>query len=225
MKERPILFSGSMVKAIIEGRKTQTRRIVKPQPPLRVTSLYGHGINGYELEDSEARPLHKFGFQGEEHNDVWTCPYGQPGDRLWVRESWQTVTCWQEYGAWLRDESEFEPKAGDLVAYRATEKDPSALRWRPSIHMPRWASRILLEIVSVRVERLNDISDDDAIEEGVSISPPASEWDFPKRRYQELWESINGKGSWDKNPWVWVIEFKVIPAPPSTLPASGAEGA
>lgn len=160
MKERPILFSGPMVRAILDGRKTQTRRVVKPRQGM--------------LDDWTGLP----------------CPYGKPGDRLWVRE-----TCY------------FEQPHGEVI-YRAdpgSEKalDPefTGLRWRPSIHMPRWASRITLEIVNVRVERLQDIRVDDARAEGVTAK-------WPVHGFRNLWQSINGFGSWDANPWVWVVEFR-----------------
>jgi hypothetical protein len=181
MKERPILFSGEMVRAILDGGKTQTRRIVKQQPTpdelaegVRFTEsgwlLYGREFRGHTIR----------------------CPFGQPGDRLWVRETWAPIPG-----------GPATPENG--VIYRADEHAEKWL-WRPSIHMPRWASRITLEIVTVRVERLWSISRGDAIAEGC-----------PRRRdtggtspvvwFSELWESINGQASWSINPWVWVIEF------------------
>lgn len=174
MKERPILFSGPMVRAILAGKKTQTRRVVKDlrwyEPPVKVAHI------GNKVGTPEA-----------------LCPYGQPGDRLWVKETWSTTE-----------------QAGDHVAdahvvYRATDPDWETMdgwKWRPSIYMPRWASRITLEIVSVRIERLKEISESDSIAEGC-----------PSGCFSELWQSINGDTPgkrWADNPWVWVIEFRRI---------------
>jgi len=169
MKERPILFSAPMVRAILEGRKTQTRRVVK---------------NKYS------------------HDWRRKCPYGQRGDMLWVRETWS------------------ETPEGDIV-YRATDpawdNEGTGLKWKPSIHMPRWARRITLEITDVYVERLREISEADAFADGVdSMRYAFTRKDLPttlfpqssKAQFKVLWESINGAGSWDANPWVWVISFE-----------------
>lgn len=166
MKERPILFSAPMVRALLSGAKTQTRRVVKPQP-------YENG----SPEHFSISELSKF------------CHYGQPGDRLWVRETF--------FGGY--------PGVANTL-YRATHAD-AAVKWRPSIFMPRQASRLTLEITGVRVERLTTISVSDAIAEGYDGSvddpiDPSVKW------YSRLWESINGAGSWAANPWVWVIEFR-----------------
>lgn len=204
MKERPILFSAPMVRAILDGKKTQTRRIVKPLPLRLNRETNSMEIDEEAMADGRIMRLNRF---------------GQPGDRLWVRETW----------GYHPDYSE----SCRRVDYRA---DPGHTydghRWRPSIHMPRWASRISLEVVSVRVERLHDISEADALAEGIkrysfrpddgwplcdgythlpddgkcTLYPTAAE------AYRELWESINGTGSWDANPWVWVIEFKKVAA-------------
>lgn len=189
-----------MVRAILEGRKTQTRRIVKPQPPPMMHIDTCHYNNtGFA-----------FWHNGEGANTgTCTCkdlkpPYGVPGDRLWVRETFYADVTQAEFEDVLHD--------GTGIYYRATEIHPHLFRWRPSIHMPRWASRITLEVVSVRVERLNDISEEDAIAEGCPygvggwmVDPAVGDKQFPT-----LWESINGPGSWDANPWVWVREFKRI---------------
>lgn len=135
------------------------------------------------------------------------CPYGQPGDRLWVRETWQGPLIDEE----LEEEFHQSPdyfKKPEFCAYRATDTldainaDGEALGWRPSIHMPRWASRILLEVTSVRVERLQDISEADAEAEG-----PPKHFNSWRDNFCALWQKINGDGSWDANPWVWAIEF------------------
>ncbi len=188
MKERPILFSAPMVRAILEGRKTQTRRVVKQYLP-SPRAMAGTKPVPDDLV------LRSSGFA---HRN--TCPYGQPGDRLWVREAWARYNIDQD---------------SHDMAYRATAPDewPIEGRWRPSIHMPRWASRITLEIVSVRVERLNNITREDAAAEGICYpdSEPKPEWylnsNWPEQNFAGLWEAINGAGSWQENPWVWVVEF------------------
>lgn len=194
MKERPILFSGPMVRAILAGTKTQTRRIVKPQPPSRWNHLHGAVFCSGEHERSG-------GCLGDA---VLPCPYGVPGDRLWVRETWG------EFGPTIDAEQDFR--------YRADGYQPPAGRvWRPSVHMPRWALRITLEITDVRVERLQDISEESARAEGAigwSERLPGR-WDCrgtARDAFRDLWQSINGPDSWDPNPWVWVISFRRIEA-------------
>jgi hypothetical protein len=224
VKERPILFSGEMVRAILAGRKTQTRRVVKPQPPCGCEYVID-GANSHALCRTIERPEVWVPPTGKSVDHRLPCPYGQLGDRLWVKE-----------GHYYR---KFLPYAtSNDVVYRAdhvgTSHPPMGVGrpWRPSIHMHRWASRITLEIVAVRVERLSAISGADALAEGVSLtdfwtpkelnSRPFEEkwWDdchfwnnYPQIAYRRLWESINGAGSWEKNPWVWVIEFRKVPAP------------
>ena len=203
MKERPILFSAPMVRAILAGTKTQTRRVVKPvgDDDSFVLQDYGDGWWPYRSDDGES-PM-----KGD--NEIpHACPYGQPGDRLWVRETWR-VCGGREY-EYQQDRSQ--------VMYRATHQEdgfPLAWEsyvWRPSIFMPRWASRITLKVTGVRVERLQDISIADAMAEGVVETnanlrglEPCMEWRYA---YEDLWRQINGPDSWDANPWVWVIEFR-----------------
>lgn len=192
-KDRPILFSAPMVRAILDGSKTQTRRVVKPLP-LRLsagTFPLETDIEGLMSPAMLARH-----------------PYGQPGDRLWVRETFST--------------HDLPP---DEVYYRATiiedgltPQEACETRWRPSIHMPRWASRITLEIKSVRIERLNDISEPAAIAEGVSSNCPVGY--IPAHQasphtycFSQLWDSAYGQGAWAGNPFVWVIEFEKVTAP------------
>lgn len=196
VNERPILFSGEMVKAILDGRKTQTRRIVKPQP----SRHHWETIPGYELRVIGPHPIqggrvgvrfsHRIPQNQNDDGVLWSvCPHGSPGDRLWVRETWS--------------------QQGGLLLYRADgdRGNWDVWKWSPSIHMPRWASRITLEILRVRVERLCDISPDDCRAEGL----PADNTDIGVRYgFGILWESIHGPGSWCLNPWVWVIEFKRI---------------
>lgn len=191
MKERPIIFSAPMVRAILDGQKTQTRRIIKPQPEYRHGVLFTLGSSTGYSPDLMAG----------------ACPYGRTGDRLWVREAFAYVI----YGDGMRFiEYRADRSLSDFDGY----DHPVGGRWRPSIHMPRWASRITLEITDVRVERLQDISGMDAKREGVSV--PAHlphdgvDLDYARREYRRLWQSINGPGSWETNPWVWVIEFKKL---------------
>ena len=236
MKERPIIFSGAMVRAILDGRKTQTRRVVRwPKwadpdrdwpfllPPAHSLALYRDG-----------RPVKKMG-----------CPYGVPGDRLWVRETWRVTSESNHYDT---DEKRL------YVAYRANTGSPGHLGgrqhttifsassdedlaakawgnhrsgpWRPSIHMPRWASRLMLEVTAVRVERLQDISEADAAAEGVDGLVPGhgpvtdaevrAEPGYMRSRFYRdgfafAWHNINGKRpgcSWEDNPWVWVVSVR-----------------
>ena len=201
MKERPILFSAPMVRAILAGTKTQTRRIAKLNESGRVKAV-GSCLN-WHLDDPNA---------------INACPYGQPGDRLWVRETWQSLT---DNGVCY---SLTPPASGCCVLYRATDEERwiPPLPWRPSIFMPRWASRITLAIENIRIERLNHISEADAVAEGVTwrkcddfqpvpIPGPYGPCSGPARAaYMELWESINGRDSWHSNPFVWAITFHRI---------------
>ncbi|WP_396122164.1 hypothetical protein [Escherichia coli] len=236
VKERGMIFNDEMVRAILERRKTQTRRIMKNQPaevgpeaPVMVREI-GAGFQWYGADGVSS---------------VFNCPFGIVGDRIWVRETWAILgnedgcsvdwndnlcrgdeknaariyraSCEQkpgDYGLWsIPDDADWKP-------HTVNEKFDGG--WRPSIHMPRWASRILLEITNVRVERLNDISECDARDEGVppagSLLPdhpgtfltPKGDFAMAKVAFQRLWESIYGEESWNANPWVWVIEFKRI---------------
>ena len=187
MNERPILFNAPMVRAILDGRKTVTRRIVKAR-------------------DLEWMDVH----QGlRELDNAERCPYGQPGgDRLYVRETWAAPHAYDHLPPRLIPQDA-------RIHYAATE-DRGGLLWRPSIHMPRHASRITLEIARVRVERLQDISAADARAEGCPDKPvdgaeQASIDLLAKLWYHDLWEQINGLDSWAANPWVWVIEFRRLP--------------
>lgn len=185
--EKPILFSGPMVKAILDGRKSQTRRIVKPQPN-------EDGI----ADDTEPCPPYPRRWMGSCGNE-WKCPY-PVGTLLWVRECFQTG-----------DYAQNEPRG---YVYRATDPDWKTMegwKWKPSIFMPRAASRITLEVTGVRVERLQHISDDDCIAEGcIGDEVDGADQPLPTMCFQSLWQSINGPESWEKNPWVWVIQFKKL---------------
>lgn len=216
MKERPILMSAPMVRAILDGTKTQTRRAIKPvgNDGGFVLLDHGDGLWTHRSDDGDST-FHTVKRGGKEYLDETPhmCPYGQPGDRLWVRETWQhsnfplgpyDESCIVFYRADYMDDphgpdGELSPEG----AYR---------KWRPSIHMPRLASRITLEITGVRVERLQDISEADCIGEGAHGGHGAiAGYTYsatPLEHYRYIWESINGAGSWDANPWVWVIEFR-----------------
>jgi hypothetical protein len=199
MKERPILFTGEMVRAILKGRKTQTRRVGKPVRHPDLGNLYD--IGALVLEHEPQHVIHR------------ACPYGQPGDRLWVRETFAIVPrtayrCSDGVQQTLRPD---DPYDHDAAIYReGWTRSGGGFRWRPSIHMPRWASRITLEITGIRIERLQDISEADAIAEGVKNSLHLPGGRFARENYEHLWWTINGDGSWEKNPWVWVIEFQRI---------------
>jgi len=184
MTERPILFSAPMVRAILAGTKTQTRRVVKPAHKAWMDQPVTH-----QLGEWDKRPL----------------PYGKPGDRLWVRETWQAVSG-NDRARHIMTHP--RPDRGWLEYAATPRADEPAYKWRPSIHMPRWASRIMLEVTGVRVERLQDISEADAMAEGVTAGKYTGLDRAYARAYSDLWEQINGPGSWDANPWVWVIEFK-----------------
>jgi hypothetical protein len=194
MKERPILFTGEMVRAILDGRKTQTRRVIKQQPE-KVEKCFGNLRN---------IPFEKTSI--DEYTNI-KCPYGNPGDRLWVRETWQTSTKGWIYKA---DHPELKPLA----------------KWKSPRFMPRRASRINLEITNIRVERVQDINIYDIEKEGINIinklpHPLALSGTNPEKvkkfmnaiaqmEFKKLWDSINLKREfgWDSNPWIWVIEFK-----------------
>ncbi len=218
MKEGPILFRGPMATAILEGRKTQTRRVIKPQPPSDIEKLHGNEFRTrapYKCYDSERGLEIGFGFQDDD-DTFYRCPYGTVGDRLWVREKWAVSVAYDSYSRDLTPHVgtiQYAAGGGRLngqnIATTCFNTDGERGKWRPSIHMPRWASRITLEITGVRVERLNEISEGDAIAEGSQCAGvPSSLTNVGA--FAKLWESINGEGSWSVNPWVWVVEFKRI---------------
>lgn len=204
MKERPILFKDPLVRAILSGQKTVTRRLLKMPHGFWETSATG------ELVPIPAN-----------------CPYGKPGDRLWVRETWAADA--QVDAVAPRDLSQGEPIHYPADgAFRQTGCAMITLgKGRPSIHMPRWVSRILLEITEVRVERLQDITEEQVLDEGIgdhrfTCDRPVEPDGYPAcscgsigyvDAFAELWNSINGPGAWDANPWVWVVEFKRVTPP------------
>ncbi len=207
-KERPILFTGDMVRAVLDGGKTQTRRVLKGdfmhQPKGSIDAKWyfrGPKMACWDSYETDVEMIAR-------HN-----PYGQPGDRFWVRESHAPRA---DCGCvWDRSKAEaFNRMQPGELCYAADQKGTDWVeRWRPGIHMFRWASRITLEITSVRVERLKDISESDALAEGCKPNylPNRAYEDQPYRSgFVSLWQGINGHGSWALNPWVWVIEFKRI---------------
>ena len=214
-RERPILFSGPMVRAILSGAKTQTRRIVRgvnsetELAPDFTTSFPEHGMDAVRFEDGHAVFEYQTGIADTREYRV-RCPFGKIGDCLWVRETWRDRS--------VVGHSRFHgEQEAEWIEYRADRpsNDRTGLRWRPSIHMPRRVSRITLEITGVRVERLQDISIDDVIAEGiepVKNGPHANQYwrEETGAKFVDLWESINGPDLWAVNPWVWVIEFKRI---------------
>lgn len=237
MKERPILFSAPMVRAILEGRKTQTRRLVKHK---------------HLTEETHARALQVGCRKAIDELSELPCPYGAVGDRLWVQESWAAGCCESPTEITCAP-SAMNPRETALY-YAACNYPQTQFKWRPSIHMPRWASRITLEVIGVRVERLQEISEIDAIAEGIEKNCSAARWidgrwmippnngcprqsrygcDLcsdewmnylddeygdpclsAKEAFESLWDSINAARNeayaWKANPWVWVVEFRKL---------------
>lgn len=204
VKERPILFSGEMVRAILSGEKVQTRREMKPQPLAVEQAKY---TTWTWPADADAT---KFAWAGkrpisdavERH-----CPYGQRGERLWVRETCSFTV--DDY-PYCRKPSVVPHDA--KVWYRASNDRPTwaDTKWHPSIFMPRWASRITLEITGIRVERLHDITEGDARAEGVSKALNGKGILSNFEAFRMLWTRINGASSWTQNPWLWVVDFQMI---------------
>ena len=197
MKERPILFSGPMVRAILDGRKTQTRRVVKPQPP--------HDFGPWNNATTRSGGNEDFG-----------CPFGRLGDRLWVRETF-FIDDYRYFRCALPknrpsdvDYRNYYFRADGECCEQVPECECASVGspWKPSIHMPRWACRLLLDVKSVRVERLQEINGIDALAEGITREDGVAPW----RLFKRLWDSINEKRGygWGTNPWVWVIEFQFV---------------
>ncbi len=219
-KERPILFSAPMVRALLAGTKTQTRRLCKFDHEADIAGPatmedWARGLAAgiaHQQHITEAQILDKaeklrggtlHAFQRNDGGLIgYTCPYGKPGDRLWVRES-----------IYLASQIMVGGVDHSTSCYAADDEPTVADAWPwerdvlPSIHMPRGLSRITLEITDVRVQRLQDISQTDALSEGITHST----LNDPRVEYRWLWESINGAGSWDANPWVWALTFRKLP--------------
>ena len=225
MKERPILFSAPMVRAILVGRKTQTRRVValsnstvlgRHDRQMWDRLVWDDGANPVSIDpgpdpfgSGDYEYLHVPFMEDGEGLRARVRPRVKAGDRLWVRETW-AATCALD-----------EDKPTDLSPdhdywYRADDPSDDRIgRWRPSIHMPRWASRIDLLVTGVRVQKLQDISEEDAKAEGLRGPKPYTtgariDLASAQLRFADLWESINGIGSWYSNPWVWVVDFRPV---------------
>ncbi len=227
MREHPLLMQGPLVRATLAGLKTQTRRPVQPwlgrNPPLWSRLLDQDGRPDFDWGEllyygqDEDSLRHGFGFDDSGHgcpeNDAWlTSPIGQVGDRLWVRETWTAAM--------------HDPKGPADCLYRADDnrgvEDLAEAKWTPSIHMPRWACRLVLPLVSVRVERVQDITEEDARAEGVELISSGPDWECwmgygphgscksARESFRSLWVSIYGQESWDANPWAWVAEWEDI---------------
>lgn len=241
MEERPLICDGKSVRSILDDLKTHTRRVMRPQP-IEITerTLFGEyhysprifiwdnprvALKAHRKEGGKTPADLISGISGSTLVDY--CPHGKVGDRLWVRETWQLMMpTTVSYGGgeddwdWESEESEYIPSAmpdyGGPLVYKADDEN-ACKWWRPSIFMPKWASRIMLEITGVRVERLQDITIDDCKAEGIapftfakgilSDNPPDPRWKFIER-----WNSINAKRGWpwSSNPWVWVVEFERV---------------
>lgn len=212
MREIPLLFNSPMVRAALIGNKLQTRR-------MRALEYFSRSENDPDgwwcarVSDGYAYMVYK----QSPHERAVRCPYGQPGDRLWVRETWQHAN--HPFGPY-QDHTPVFYRADYLDDPHGPDGELSAggryREWRPSIHMPRTACRLVLEVTRVRVERLQAINHIDALAEGVGLNPSAADLtlttpageSMPRVMFRALWEQINGTGAWDANPWVWVVEFR-----------------
>ena len=228
VREHPLSLNSAMVQAVLDGRKTQTRLIVKmtdfgkPAPgPCNHTQRVFESDGKFYQQDCFIPPC-ALPILGPRHEI--SCPYGIPGDRLWVRETWceLRVGHFNELGL-PRDllVTRYDDPRRNGAAYRANcsaegeeIRASYGYRWKHSIHMPRWASRLTLEIVNVRVERLHDLSEADALDEGCDINllpdgaGEGGEFTCPTEWFMNLWNTKYGSKAWDDNPWVWVIDFK-----------------
>lgn len=197
MKSRPIIMRADEARAILDNRKTQFRRPVK-WPVLsacdgskrRVYTERDAAEMNERLETRQRHPSHQF------------CPHGQPGDQLWVRETWRQFDAGIECACYVDC---FCRRYHGKPIYRADSDSED--KWRPSVHMPRWASRITLEIVCVRVERVQEITNEDCWNEGMS-DQTNPQLKANRKWFSELWENTHGKEAWTSNPWVWVVEFR-----------------
>ncbi|MFV9668317.1 hypothetical protein ACNY68_04885 [Pantoea sp. KXB25] len=220
MRDLPIIFNADMVRAVLDGRKTQTRRII--QSPAKNMQARGHECISYRAPGDQW--YQDYVFSMRDRSGVWQdykheqflakCPFGAAGDRLWVREAFRVMGRATDVARLMykaRERNSFTESTRTVPINKCNKQ--SSYNWTPSIHMPRWASRITLEITGVRVERLQDISDSDAKSEGCWYGRGGGEPDFavnPSDHFPTLWASIYGEESWQANPWVWVIEFKRV---------------
>ena len=218
MNERPILMNGAMVRAILEGRKTQTRRLIKPQP------FYNDrgAANPWQWVKSKYCRIFRETLPLFKKRAIELCPQGVVGDHLWVRETHTWITLAENEWRGTPDQRRHPNGYSVAMLYRAdayAEGGEIPASWRPSIHMPRWACRLTLEITDVRAQRVKDITDADAYAEGAwhfryddASGPPVYVADGECIDcFRELWDSIYSTDwDWDQNPWVWVIEFRVL---------------
>lgn len=205
MADRPIIFSAPMVLALLEGRKTQTRRVL---------GRHGEGRGRYNIFNadpawSDSYVLDPGNAEWRERDTPW-----KVGDRLWVREAWAAGACAGDMPPshlaprfWRVENGGLWYRAGGEPAHPITPRG----KWRSPIHMPRWASRLTLTVTDVRVQRLQEISEEDALAEGVERTrfPERGDWGWPQERFRTLWERIHGPGAWEANPWVAAISFTV----------------
>lgn len=227
-KEHPILFSGPMVRAILEGRKTQTRRVLKTQPLEILDHAQGSKLVHVTRKWNGRKVWFALTRRDPNQGIAFGCSYGEVGSCLWVRETWKLHKSNPNgltVAKYAVCDGELYWRVPDNAALKAMGYPKPSLRLRPSIHMPRWASRITLEITDIRIERLQAISEADARSEGIAEPLPAhGKWCDPRRGreghwsyrkpFAEVWDTINAKRgySWESNPWVWVIGFKPLSA-------------
>lgn len=211
VKERPIIFSGPMVRAVLEGRKTQTRGVITPQPLDSWMSSPKADWSEYYKRVRFGMKKHLWIMHPTENREI-VCPYGKPGDRLWVRENWQTTSIETKLG--LNRGVKYQADGISMSFSRdlvLSINNRMSNGWKPSIHMPRWASRVTLEITNIRVERVQEIAGADAKAEGVDsfLNRDATAW---RAGFQIVWDEINAKRgySWASNPWVWCVSFKKL---------------
>lgn len=229
MKDHSILYNSPMVRAILSGQKTQTRRVVNPQPKngwqIETPPVFGRITSPHSKRGKFGVFIRRGVGTDFPEIDLIPCPYGQPGDRLWVRETWAKNEGSAGGFCYRADHSgACAYEAHDLAKGLVTHK---VSKWKPSIHMPRAASRITLEITGVRVEKLKDIAEEDARAEGCKAACPTMDESYApiytyREGYAQLWESINGAGSWEANPWVWTIDFRRIQPLPGIDAAQSA---
>lgn len=204
MRERPILFNADMVRAVLDGRKTQTRRIMREQPEV-IPKEDELGKPGFWIPFNAGKTMVR-------NDDMHiACPFGLKGDRLWVRETFRVHSRATDVATLVYKASEQQSwtQQTHRVPIEKCNKPAVVDKWTPSIHMPRWASRITLEITGVRVERLQSITEEDAKAEGVKTECSVI-GDRHFLGFRSLWKSIYGDDSWQANPWVWVVEFKRV---------------
>lgn len=216
IKERPIIFSAESVRAIIDGRKTQTRRVVKFPGGIAHRELVqvDYARDGRPIFWGDASPVSKAIKDSDYYDRGMPCPYGVPDDRLWVKESFEAAYRRTKTNNGCVYRADYHPTLGRIDLDRTLYHDKR--RWKSPLFMPRWASRLTLEVVSVRVERLQEITLDDACDEGVFYdgAKPDGVHPYPIATFKHVWDSINAKRGypWASNPWVWVIEFKNLSA-------------